>query len=282
MRRKHLLAAGLIVLGLTWSVQAEIYDIVHGLYLNKPTVDSGSGTPGTGTIVQTGKDGWWYYTDPVGGGSGVKGAMTAAQMNPANYVLWTAGKDGVGDAYGFGTVSGAGGRPWVVNGTWDNGSGLPTQLTGAAEGTALNVNTENFNQIVMEWRAPSGGSHPLTDVAFQFDAITGSDMEWHIFKRVSGVSTELAYSAVLGAGADSAGVPPPVPLVATATTPVLLTALGLNLSPGDSIFLYGRVMDHDGGDGTGIRGTINYIPEPTAAMLLLAGAAFFGVRRRRN
>jgi len=231
-----------------------VYDIVDGLYANKPSSDA--------NIVQTGQDNWWYY-DHATGGFGSGGPLSAARMTPSNYSLITVGGDGVGESYGYGPMANS--RGLIKNGTW--GTTYPALLSGSTQGDCIYLVDENFHMMVIEFRAPVAGTY---DANFEIAGRLNSDpdMEYHLFKRVGGVSTELVYDRVGTA--------------TTSTDPNVLAASGIALDANDSLFIYATPIDSDGYDGSGIRGSITLIPEPASVAALLGVGGIATLLRRRR
>ena len=134
--KRALLAIVLVVAVGQVASASVVYDVVHGLYLNKPATGDEVAGIANGPVVQTGVENWWYWSHDVWAG-GHQGPLTAAQMDPANYSIYALGTDGVGEPYGMGSLLNS--RGHIKNGTWDP-FGLSTGLT---EGTALYVTPEN-------------------------------------------------------------------------------------------------------------------------------------------
>lgn len=258
-----LIAAGVIVTAAAAS--AATYDVVDGLYANIPAGATG------GPATQTGVDNWRYKYEPA-----VRFNQQGSPIvrDPTTFVLMELGSDGTSRPYGWAADEG-----FAINdrGVFRNGSIANRMvLSGTTQGDGVWGNAENNAQLALEWEAPSDG---VADVDYELVGRNHAetDIEWHLATWDGTTWTDLDYVLVTQAH--------------TPASPASLAATGLNLSAGDSIYLYGQIADHDAYDGTVISGGIEFepaqggpvVPEPATLVLsALAAAALGGYLRRRK
>jgi hypothetical protein len=252
-----------VVLGASAPAQTVSYDVVDGLYANRPI--GGTGGPET----QLGADHWWYKYDPTVR-FGQQGSLIV--RDPNTFLLMELGRDGTTGPYGWAANVGPSinNRPVFRNGD----VAARGQKSGTTQGDGVWGNAENGAQLALEWKAPADGT---ADVSYGLVGRNDveTDIEWHLATWVGNVWTDLGFVLVTQAH--------------TPASPASLAATGLGLSAGDSIYLYGQIADHDAYDGTVFYGGIEFtptpaefVPEPGAAVLaLLAVLGLTALLRRR-
>lgn len=265
MKRKWLaaIAAVAVLLGSPVPGNATYFDVVDGLYANRPLGGTG------GPEAQLGVDNWWYKYDPT-----VRFGQQGSPIvrDPTTFLLMELGSDGTSRPYGWAADKGSAINDRAVFRKGDVDDRGPKG--GTTQGNGVWGNAENSAQIALEWKAPAGGA---ADVSYSLVGRDNAetDIEWHLATWVGSTWTDLDY--VLVTQLD------------TPASPASLSAAGLPLAAGDSIYLYGQIADHDAYDGTVFYGGIDFtptpaefVPEPGSAGLALVAMLGLAVLLRRR